>query len=165
MRTMRKDSNRRASSPAIHCGSAGHTADAWLRSGGASKSTRFMNVFIDVLRLLAMQKLCIWTLEDVQNADAESAELIHHIAQARIPLVLILTYQDEDSTPKELRTLLSTASKIQLNPFTEADTAEYVSETLHRDTEYILPLVSQIRSLRRTLRRTIQNRHGFRVLR
>lgn len=101
-----------------------------------------MSVFIDVLRLLAMQKLCIWTLEDVQNADAESAELIHHIAQARIPLVLIMTYQDEELVPKELRTLLPAATKIQLFPFTEADTAEYVSETLHRDTEYILPLVS-----------------------
>jgi len=101
-----------------------------------------MNVFIDVLRLLALQKLCIWTLEDVQNADAESAELIHHIAQARIPLVLILTYQSEELVPKELRTLLPAATRIQLYPFTEADTAEYVSETLHRDTEYILPLVS-----------------------
>jgi hypothetical protein len=44
--------DRRASSPAIHCGSSGHTAEAWLRSGGASKSSKFMNVFIDVLRLL-----------------------------------------------------------------------------------------------------------------
>ena len=101
-----------------------------------------MSVFIDVLRLLAMRKLCIWTIEDVQNADSESAELIHHIAQARIPLVLVLTYQDEDRIPKELRTLLPAATKIQLHPFTEADTAEFVSETLHRDTEYILPLVS-----------------------
>jgi serine/threonine protein kinase len=65
--------SRRASSPAIHCGTSGHTAEAWLRSGGASKSTKFMSVFIDVLRLFAMQKLCIWTLEDVQNADSESA--------------------------------------------------------------------------------------------
>lgn len=128
----------------MHCGGVGHTADAWLRSGGASKSTRFMSVFIDVLRILAMQKLCIWTLEDVQNADPESAELIHHIAQARIPLVLILTYQDEELAPKELRTLLPAATRIQLFPFTEADTAEYVSETLHRDTEYILPLVAVI---------------------
>ncbi|OAG03584.1 putative histidine kinase HHK1p [Paraphaeosphaeria sporulosa] len=144
VRIARKDNGRRASSPAIHCGSAGHTADAWLRSGGASKSTRFMNVFIDVLRLLALQTLCIWTLEDVQNADAESAELIHHIAQARIPLVLILTYKNEDSMPKDLRTLLPAATRIQLHPFTEADTAEYVSETLHRDTEYILPLVAVI---------------------
>ncbi|KAL1597206.1 Chk1 protein kinase [Paraconiothyrium brasiliense] len=144
VRIARKDDNQRAPSPAIHCGSAGHTADAWLRSGGASKSTRFMNVFIDVLRLLALQKLCIWTLEDVQNADAESAELIHHIAQARIPLVLILTYQSEELVPKELRALLPAATRIQLYPFTEADTAEYVSETLHRDTDYILPLVAVI---------------------
>ncbi|KAF1979878.1 putative histidine kinase HHK1p [Bimuria novae-zelandiae CBS 107.79] len=144
MKTNKKECDRRASSPAIHCGGTGHNADAWLRSGGASKSTRFMSVFIDVLRLLAMQKLCIWTLEDVQNADAESAELIHHIAQAKIPLILILTYQNEESVRKELRTLLSTATKIQLYPFTEANTAEYVSETLHRDTDYILPLVAVI---------------------
>ncbi|KAF2445907.1 hypothetical protein P171DRAFT_431291 [Karstenula rhodostoma CBS 690.94] len=144
VRTARQDDSRRASSPAVHCGSAGHTADAWLRSGGASKSTRFMNVFIDVLRLLALQTLCIWTLEDVQNADAESAELIHHIAQAKIPLVLILTYQTEESVPKELRTLFPAATRIHLHPFTEADTAEYVSETLHRDTDYILPLVAVI---------------------
>lgn len=68
-----RDPIRRGSSPAVHCGSSGHTAEAWLRSGGASKSTKFMSVFIDVLRLFAMQKLCIWTLEDVQNADSESA--------------------------------------------------------------------------------------------
>lgn len=67
------DPTRRAASPAIHCGSSGHTAEAWLRSGGASKSTKFVSVFIDVLRLFAMQKLAIWTLEDVQNADSESA--------------------------------------------------------------------------------------------
>jgi hypothetical protein len=46
------DRDRRASSPAIHCGSSGHTADVWLRSGGASQSSKFVNVFIDVLRLL-----------------------------------------------------------------------------------------------------------------
>lgn len=140
----KKEGNRRASSPAIHCGSSGHTAEAWLRSGGASKSSRFMNVFIDVLRLLAMQKLCIWSVEDVQFADPESAELIHHVVQAKIPLVLIFTYQDEDTMPRELRSLLSTATTIQLSPFTEAQTAEYVAETLYRDKDYILPLVAVI---------------------
>ncbi|KAF2123396.1 two-component sensor protein histidine protein kinase-like protein [Dothidotthia symphoricarpi CBS 119687] len=141
---MTKELRRRSSSPAIQCGASGHTAEAWLRSGGASKSTRFMNVFIDVLRLLATQKLCIWTLEDVQNADSESAELIQHIVQAKIPLVIIFTYNNEDSLPRELRSLLHEASKIQLSPFTEAQTTEYVSETLHRDQQYILPLVAVI---------------------
>ncbi|KAH8727929.1 hypothetical protein GQ44DRAFT_769990 [Phaeosphaeriaceae sp. PMI808] len=136
--------DRRASSPAIHCGSSGHTAEAWLRSGGASKSSRFMNVFIDVLRLLAMWKLCIWNLEDVQNADPESAELVHHIVQAKIPLVLMFTYADEETLPRELRSLLRNATRIQLRPFTEAQTADYVAETLHRDLQYILPLVAVV---------------------
>ncbi|KAL1643392.1 Chk1 protein kinase [Didymella pomorum] len=138
------DPSRRASSPAIHCGSSGHTAEAWLRSGGASKSTKFMSVFIEVLRLLAVQKLLIWTLEDIQNADSESAELIHHIVQAQIPLVLILTYTDEEGIPQELRPSMQSATKVQLFPFTEAQTADYVAETLHRDHQYILPLVAVI---------------------
>ncbi|KAL6710566.1 Chk1 protein kinase [Coniothyrium glycines] len=140
----KKDMHRRASSPAVHCGGAGHTAEAWLRSGGASKSSRFINVFIDVLRVLASQKLCIWSLEDVQNADIESAQLLHHIVQARIPLALIFTYIDEESLPRELSSLLRNATRVQLLPFTEAQTAEYVAETLHRDHQYILPLVAVI---------------------
>ncbi|KAF2853952.1 two-component sensor protein histidine protein kinase-like protein [Plenodomus tracheiphilus IPT5] len=139
-----REMNRRASSPAVHCGSAGHTAEAWLRSGGASKSSRFMNVFIDVLRLLTMQKLCIWALEDVQNADPESAELIHHIVRAKIPLILMFTYVDEETLPRELGLLLHNATKVQLLPFTEAQTADYVAETLHRDHQYILPLVAVV---------------------
>jgi hypothetical protein len=141
--TMR-NSRRSSSSPEVHCGSAGHTADSWLKSGGISKSPRFINIFIDVLRLLATHKLCIWSLEDVQYADSESAELVQRIYSAKIPLVLILTYQSEDAISKDLRSVLFTALKLQLTPFTEAQTAEYVAETLHRDTEYILPLVAVI---------------------
>lgn len=138
------DIERRASSPAVHGVCSSHTTDAWLRSGGVSKSSRFMGIFIDILRLLAMQKLCIWSLEDVQNSDPESAELISHIGKSKIPIVLIITYQDEESVPKDIRALMTSAKKILLSPFTEEQTAEYVAETLHRDTEYILPLVAVI---------------------
>jgi hypothetical protein len=68
--------DRRSSSPAIHCG-----------------GSKFCNVFVDVVRFIATNsKLCIWSLEDVQNADTESAELIHHLVTAKIPIVLIFTY-------------------------------------------------------------------------
>jgi predicted ATPase len=103
-----------------------------------------MKVFVDVLRLLATQKLCIWALEDVQYADPEAAELIHHIVQAKIPLVLILSYADEAALPQELDPLLRGATKIQLLPFTEAQTALYIAETLYRDHQYILPLVAVV---------------------
>ncbi|ORY07537.1 hypothetical protein BCR34DRAFT_570582 [Clohesyomyces aquaticus] len=136
--------NRRGSSPGGHCGSAGNTAADWLRSGGTSKSSRFTNTFLEVLRLLSMQKMCVWTLEDCQYADSESAELIHHIVQAKLPLLLIITYREDEALPREIRSLLPAATKIQLLPFTEAQTAEYVAETLHRDLDYILPLVAVI---------------------
>lgn len=77
-------------------------------------------------------------------ADAESAELIHNIVQAKIPIILIFTYTDEDNLPRELRPLLRSATRVQLAPFTEQQTAQYVAETLHRDQEYILPLVAVI---------------------
>jgi hypothetical protein len=65
--------DRRSSSPAIHCG-----------------GSKFCNVFVDVVRFIATNsKLCIWSLEDVQNADTESAELIHHLVTAKIPIVLM----------------------------------------------------------------------------
>ncbi|KAF2274858.1 two-component sensor protein histidine protein kinase-like protein [Westerdykella ornata] len=122
----------------------GDTPDAWVRSGGATKSASFMNMFLEVARLLATQKLCVWALEDVQNADAESSELIERIVTAKIPLVLVLTYRDEGTLPEELRSLLPGATRVQLTPFTEDQTAEYVAETLHREPEYISPLVAVI---------------------
>jgi signal transduction histidine kinase/predicted ATPase/CheY-like chemotaxis protein/serine/threonine protein kinase len=140
----RQGSNRPASPPPVQAGRLGHTAEAWLRSGGATKSSRFMTMFIEVLRLLAVHKLCIWSLEDVQFADEESSELIQRIVSAKIPLILIITYRSEETLPKDFLSLLPTATKIQLAPFTEAQTAEYVAETLHRDLEYILPLVAVI---------------------
>lgn len=96
------------------------------------------------MNLQAVQKLCIWNLDDVHNADQESAELIHHIVQAKIPLVFMITFTDENVLPRELRSLLPNATRIQLTTFTEAQTAEYVAETLHRDKDYILPLVAVV---------------------
>lgn len=51
----------------------------WLRSGGSSKTGRFMHIFLDVLRLLAVQKFICLSLDDVQFADRESLELLTNI--------------------------------------------------------------------------------------
>jgi predicted ATPase len=56
----------------------------------------------------------------------------------------MFTYSDEETLPRELVSLLRSATKIQLLPFDESKTAEYVAETLHRDQQYILPLVAVI---------------------
>lgn len=139
-----KDARRRASSPAIHCGTACHTAESWLRSGGASKSSRFVNIFVEALRFIAMHKICIWNVEDVQYADQESSELIQHLVNAKIGILLIMTFREEDALTRDIRSLLPTSKRIQLSPFTEEQVADYVAETLHRDKEYIIPLVAVI---------------------
>jgi signal transduction histidine kinase/predicted ATPase/serine/threonine protein kinase/DNA-binding NarL/FixJ family response regulator len=132
--------------PREKCGSNGDTASDWLRAGGSnsSKSNRFVRTFLDVLRLLALQKFICITLDDLQFADEESIELLTNIVQVKIPLVLVLTYRDEEALPAKLRPLLEKATKIDLKPLTEEETSKYVAITLHRSPEYVLPLAAVI---------------------
>ena len=53
----------------------------WLRSGGSNKTSRFMHIFLDVLRLLAVQKFICFSLDDVQFADQESLDLLQNIVR------------------------------------------------------------------------------------
>lgn len=119
----------------------GQTAQDWLRSGGSNKSSRFMHIFLDVLRLLAVQKFICFCLDDLQFADQESMDLLHNIVAARIPVVLIVTYRADSVLPNQLKLLIDAkATKVEVGPLSEAETAEYVSMTLHRPKEYCLPL-------------------------
>ena len=116
----------------------------WLRAGGSNKTTRFMHVFLDVLRLLAVQKFICFCLDDLQNADPESLNLLQMIVTARIPVVLIVTYRNAAELSSPMRKIISRATKVQLDSFGEDETAQYVSETLHRPREYCLPLVAVV---------------------
>lgn len=137
---------RRSSSPAInlHCGSAGNTAADWLRSGGSAKSSRFRNIFLSVLRVLASQKFIAFWLDDLQFADQESLDLLQDIVASKTPILFILSYRQEEVLPRILRALARNAARIELKPFNEDQTADYVCATLHRDREYVLPLVAVV---------------------
>ncbi|EMC95850.1 hypothetical protein BAUCODRAFT_71300 [Baudoinia panamericana UAMH 10762] len=119
-------------------------AQEWLRSGGGAKSSRFMHIYLDVLRLLAVQKFITFCLDDLQFADQESLDLLHLIVAAKVPVVLILTYRGEDLLTAPTRKLLNTSHKVTLGPFTDEETAQYVSDTLHRPREYCVPLVAVV---------------------
>lgn len=107
-------------------------------------ASRVMSLFIDVLRMLSRQQSICFCVDDLQFADDESLELIQSIINNRLPLVMILTYREEEKLPQGIRNLLDGATKIVLKPFTEVDTANFVAETLHRNPEYCLPLVATI---------------------
>ena len=135
------DHQKPSATAILHSGNA--TAD-WLRTGGSTKSSRFTNVFLNVLGVLAQAKFICLSIDDLQYADEESIKLISNLIEGRIPILLILTCRQPKDLSKRIRAIFNMAVRIELKPFTEAETAEYVSETLHRDHEYILPLVAVI---------------------
>ncbi|KAK4556157.1 Chk1 protein kinase [Recurvomyces mirabilis] len=114
----------------------------WLKAGGSNKTSRFMHIFLDVLRLLAVQKFISFCLDDLQFADPESLDLLQMIVSARIPVVLILTHRGEEHLTPTIRKLITSAHKVELGTFTDDETAQYVTETLHRSKEYCMPLVA-----------------------
>jgi signal transduction histidine kinase/predicted ATPase/serine/threonine protein kinase/DNA-binding response OmpR family regulator len=121
-----------------------NASQEWLRTGGGNKTSRFLHIYLDVLRLLALQKFVCLCVDDLQFADAESLELIELIVRAHIPIALILTHRGEDLLPQNVRKLLERATTIEVKPFSEEDTAQYVADTLHRPKDYCLPLVAVI---------------------
>nr|POE74402.1 peroxide stress-activated histidine kinase mak3 [Quercus suber] len=120
------------------------SAQEWLRSGGSNKFSRFMHVYLDVLRLLALQKLIILCLDDLQFADPESSDLLIMIAAARIPVVILLTHRGEEMLSQSMLRLVEHATKIDIHAFTDDETGQYVADTLKRSITYCLPLAAVI---------------------
>jgi len=116
----------------------------WLRAGGNNKSSRFVAIFLDVLRLLSLQKFISFCLDDLQFADDECLDLVHHLIAARIPVVLIVTHRGEESLPAKTRQLVQKATKVEVGNFEDEETAQYVSETLMRPRDYCMPLAAVI---------------------
>jgi len=116
----------------------------WLRSGGSNNTSRFMHIYLDVLRLLAVQKFICFCLDDLQFADQESLELLQMIVAAHIPVVVIVTYRADELLTPTIRKLLAQAIKVDVGAFQDEETIQYVSDTLRRPKEYCLPLAAVV---------------------
>ena len=127
-----------------HINNTTNATSDWLRAGGSAMSSRFSNTFLDVLHMLSVQRQICLCLDDLQFADEESLDLLLNIIETKIPIVLILTYRSDEARSPKLRMLFESSTKIELGPFVEEETAEYVSSTLHRSLDYILPLVAVV---------------------
>lgn len=74
-------------------------------------ASRVMSTFIDVLRMLARQQSICFCIDDLQFADDESLELIQAIVHNKLPLVMILTYREEERLTPGIKALLDSATK------------------------------------------------------
>ncbi|KAH0558987.1 hypothetical protein GP486_004400, partial [Trichoglossum hirsutum] len=118
----------------------------FLRGGSSTRSLRFMNTFLEVLRLFAQHKFICLCLDDLQFADEESLELISNIVSSRIRLILIVTYREREILGEKVRSVLesehATITKIKLSPLNEENIVDYVAATLYRPREYGIPLAA-----------------------
>ncbi|KAI9761553.1 MAG: hypothetical protein M4579_000944 [Chaenotheca gracillima] len=144
-------SARRASSPSNLANGAlgmnvGPQSTSDFLRGNSSKSIRFMNTFLDVLRLLARHKFICLCLDDLQFADEESLELISNIVASKIKLVLIVTYRQEEMLTSKVRSVLESdnanLTRIEMKPLDEDDIVEFVATTLHRPRDYVIPIAA-----------------------
>ncbi len=119
----------------------------FLRGPASTKSIRFIQTYMDVLRIMTTGKVICMALDDLQAADAESMELILHIIKAKIPAVLVMaTRTDAQGIPETTRRVLEidSSNKIELANLREKYVFEYVSETMSQPIETILPLAAVV---------------------
>ncbi|KAJ9141871.1 Two-component system protein A 1 [Pleurostoma richardsiae] len=161
-----KGMRRRGSSPASSAPGSSHRSSRvsnqmsqdFLRAGASTKSIRLMNTILDVLRVFTDHKFICFSLEDLHFADEESLELITQIIGARMKMVIVMTYRSDELSPERVQSIISPpdsddsksggpiVTRITLSPLSEEEIVKYVSTTLCRPPEDILPLALVIQS-------------------
>ncbi|CAJ0552040.1 Ff.00g060190.m01.CDS01 [Fusarium sp. VM40] len=157
---------RRGSSPGIspkpiarNPSVASQSSSDFLRSGTSTKTMRLMNIFLDVLRVFTAHKFICFCLDDLHFADDESMELISQIIASRMKMVIIMTYRTEEITWEKIQSMIHLpeneelsrsggplVTRIALSPLSEDDIVQYVSTTLCRPKEEVLPLALVLQS-------------------
>ena len=119
----------------------------FLRGPSSSKSIRFMNNYLDVLRIMCIDKVICICLDDLHHADEESVELVINIIKGKIPCVLVLSsrYENEQLPPQTKKVLdLESANRIELTNLRERYVFEYVAATLSQEIEVVIPLAAVV---------------------
>ena len=125
--------------------SGGHLVSSDSGRGGAcTKSMKLINMFVEVLRVLATSKLICLCLDDLQHADSESLELIASVIARKLGIVLVISCRDSDELSNNVRVALDGGSAnvtgIKLPPLSEEEVINFVAITMHSQRDYVLPL-------------------------
>lgn len=72
-----------------------HLTSDFLRGTANTQSLKFMNIFLDVLRVLSCDKLICLCLDDLQFADEESLDLISNIVARKLGIALVVSLWEE----------------------------------------------------------------------
>lgn len=124
-----------------------NTASDYLTRSSSTKSMKFMNLILGVLRFMSTGKTICLCLEDVDVADQDSIDLALNIIKSRIPIILIVSSRlEDDGLPANLQRILDldSANKIHLHPLCEREVFDYVASTLSVDVQAVIPLAAAV---------------------
>ena len=118
----------------------------FLRGPASTRSLRFINTYMDVLRLMCLGKMICICLDDVHAADEESTELILNIVKSKVPVVLVLASRQEASIPTHAKRVLDLehSNRVELSNLREKEVFEYVAATLFQSVEDAIPLAAVV---------------------
>lgn len=153
---LRQDSSLTDEHGSYNTFSAQSTQD-FLRAGSSTKSVPLMNTFLDVLRIFTEHKFVCFCVEDLQDADEESLELLAGILKAGLDMVVLLTWRGDEGLEERMRAVLTEdlehgkaggvgVTKVVLKPLGQDDTAQYVALTLCRPKNEVASLAALIQS-------------------
>ena len=116
----------------------------FCHGGSNPRSTKFMSIFVEVLRVLSTQKLICLCLDGLHLADDESLELLTNIINKRLGIMILATCRSEGAIPNAVTDVLhnqnANTTVIDLRPLSEREVMDYVAAALQRPPEYVLPL-------------------------
>ncbi|KAI8374713.1 uncharacterized protein BYT42DRAFT_577365 [Radiomyces spectabilis] len=108
---------------------------------------RFHNLFIEVFRALSHWRMVTLFLDDAHEADESSLELLKSLVSSRIKILLLVSYRDQEVTPKLTEILESDSAIIhfmKIEALSFDSLVEYIGDALHRPREVchdaVLPL-------------------------
>ena len=118
----------------------------FLTHSSSTRSVKFINMFLNVLRVISSGKTICLCLEDIDGADEESTNLLLNIIKSRVPVILILSSRQEGGLPVNMQRILDidSTNKIELAALHESQVVEYVALTLSQDVEAVVPLAAAV---------------------
>lgn len=138
------DSNSTRSTQSGGIASQGYLATDFLRGGANPRLLKFVTVFVEVLRILSINKLICLCLDDLQFADEESLDLVSNVISKKLGIVILTTCRDKNILPRSVERVRKHESAnitmISLLPLSEEEVIQYVVTTLNRPKEYVVPL-------------------------
>ncbi|KAI9486524.1 MAG: hypothetical protein EXX96DRAFT_549376 [Benjaminiella poitrasii] len=108
--------------------------------------TRFHSVFLNIIRTIARKKLVTLCLDDLQEADESSIQLISALIHSHTVMLIILTFRDGDETPQKVINILdkcvmtNSVTTIQLRPLNKDAIKELVLNTFYNSNKHALAM-------------------------